>query len=1121
MNDNIKYDHCYLKDGTKFTINEYNILINKKENSNIFDGDGNKLVYCNGPIVKPYFRKKNLENLENPMTDWHKSWEDIFNDLKEKNYKHENMITKNRRADVDLNESQIIEFQNSPITIEEINNRQTDWLLVNKKIIWVINGNDTIEVTNLEHSGRVFLEFMPNEWKYKSFLNYEQIYINIKNDIYIINPNEVRSNMIDVQKPILKNDFIEMLRNKQIPLHEGNSVYQTTIYTKQQGAGNGKTYGIIQLLQDKNFSHYDTFIYLTKQHSAVHVIYEEMQDQIKRNLLPDIKFTNDDFKNKKHIIDYKYNNIDKKIIIGTFDSFNYALVTLKKEEEGHDKFQSIVNSIINNELKASNIIYANGIISLNKKMLIIGDEMQDLNQNYIKAIIKISRDRYVDFYGVGDKLQSISMEHNSFTFLVNANLTNKTIKHIIYPFTNICRRFNDNALKKFVNYLIPFNKYKIPDVEIVNNNKEDQENIIIIQGEEISNDKSIEYEINKIMDYYKLEVNNGYEAKDFLIVTPFANNNFFVDNINDSIREFWLKRTNDDTKIYSYFHKSSDCQSIDLKTSDDCTRIVSIHSSKGDGRPIVFVIGITELNLKKFSTFDKDNIIYDSLLHVAITRMKKKLYFRIEQNMDDIHEKIDNYLKETNNKKQLKPIIKISININLPKLYQPDKIKNEIFCNLKTIIIEKSPYNTFMQDCRQKEIIDLKHHITRFAIFYTSLIIQIINNMIIDNIIRDNNAFYQIYVIFLKCKDFKVKSFYNTIDYNKSKFFIDRDTYARSKFIPILEYSKDYKKYHKYSNHLSNGLQNVQKKIKELMTNKVKLKLEPIESIYLYYMMEIIKFKNYASLSISDLYDIIDIYYKEKKHKKEEYLEEHYNNNNKVAKLYKIIYEKYKDLKWNIQHKVILNSNKDYFNIVNKYNLISYNDNTVLIFYIKPQFNDLNYYEILLDSIFDTYLLKNIKKDTDNYKKYNNKKIITVVMSYDKEEPFIIDWCQNNEDLINDNKNIIKQYIKDGLYFYFNSFHKKIYSYYIYKYRELKNINYEPVHIIDEIKDDLDDDKCPSYIRDIFVNIYEKVEDEVDKEEQLKILDKYTNEEVLINILHNKLKKTIDSFLREIPDLNI
>jgi hypothetical protein len=142
-------------------------------------------------------------------------------------------------------------------------------------------------------------------------------------------------------------------------------------------------------------------------------------------------------------------------------------------------------------------------------------------------------------------------------------------------------------------------------------------------------------------------------------------------------------------------------------------------------------------------------------------------------------------------------------------------------------------------------------------------------------------------------------------------------------------------------------------------------------------------------------------------------------------------------------------------------------------------------------------------------------------MSYDKEEPFIIDWCQNNEDLINDNKNIIKQYIKDGLYFYFNSFHKKIYSYYIYKYRELKNINYEPVHIIDEIKDDLDDDKCPSYIRDIFVNIYEKVEDEVDKEEQLKILDKYTNEEVLINILHNKLKKTIDSFLREIPDLNI
>ena len=50
-------------------------------------------------------------------------------------------------------------------------------------------------------------------------------------------------------------------------------------------------------------------------------------------------------------------------------------------------------------------------------MLLIGDEMQDLHEDYMKAVIKITRERYVDFYAVGDKLQSISIEKNAFTFL--------------------------------------------------------------------------------------------------------------------------------------------------------------------------------------------------------------------------------------------------------------------------------------------------------------------------------------------------------------------------------------------------------------------------------------------------------------------------------------------------------------------------------------------------------------------------------------------------------------------------------------------------------------------------------------------------------------------------------
>ena len=58
-------------------------------------------------------------------------------------------------------------------------------------------------------------------------------------------------------------------------------IQQTKIFIKQQGAGNGKTYGVIQLLQDSKCEQYDTFIYLTKQHSAKHIIKSEIEDQKK------------------------------------------------------------------------------------------------------------------------------------------------------------------------------------------------------------------------------------------------------------------------------------------------------------------------------------------------------------------------------------------------------------------------------------------------------------------------------------------------------------------------------------------------------------------------------------------------------------------------------------------------------------------------------------------------------------------------------------------------------------------------------------------------------------------------------------------------------------------------
>ena len=100
--------------------------------------------------------------------------------------------------------------------------------------------------------------------------------------------------------------------------------------------------------------------------------------------------------------------------------------------------------------------------------------------------------------------------------------------------------------------------------------------------------------------------------------------------------EFWKDKINDNKFYkYIYLHKSDEGKSINLKESENASRILSIHASKGNGCEVVFVLGITEETLTLFSK-KKCNLVYDSLLHVAITRQKKSIYIGIEKNNDEI-----------------------------------------------------------------------------------------------------------------------------------------------------------------------------------------------------------------------------------------------------------------------------------------------------------------------------------------------------------------------------------------------------------------------------------------------------------------------------------------------------
>lgn len=994
--------------------------------------------------------------------EWHTEWQSYFND-REKTIYNDNFTTlsKRRRADVLLS-NYVIEFQNSKISIEEVEARKKDWSYCDKKIIWVINGNHTC-VVSPKNNGIFLITVEYSWWKAENFQCHDIVFFDIGGKIYIIEPNNIKSLVVQTSAPYSKDNFIKMLKEDDMRVIDKlNNKYidhRPTVHIKQEGAGNGKTYGIIQLLQNNDYRHYETFIYLTKQHSAVNVIYQELQDQTNRGDLCNINIINDNTDNKKHII--IYNNLKTrkkcKIIIGTIDSFKWTLGD--KTITGIDKFKTIVNDIIKNDIRAGKDGYihytANGV-KLNMKTLIIGDEMQDLHPEYTKALVKISIERGVDFYAVGDKLQSITNDKNAFTFLTDELKEDETIRIIRHNYKNVCRRFSDSKLIDFVNTCVPFEKYNLPQIE----NQKKKTNIKSIDffkgvwiDPNMPSHDNVDLEADKIMEKYRYEVNShNRKPSDFLFVTPFVNKNPLLDEVNTKIREFWREKCNDNTDYikYSIFHKSENGTSIDLTQSTNSTRIVSIHSSKGDGRPIVFVIGLTESALLRY-TNENESLIFNSLLHVSITRQKEKLYFRYEENGDKIYNLINKYFE--NNNKIIKPIFTKSKNVSLNKLLSHNRENNFDILFNKIISVENLD-NLSENSDGKKMLIDMQHHCIRYGVFSMLIRLYLLSNSIK---IKQNPYDEPIYQVLNKLQTIKISpvsvgEYYKSIKENYPK---------KKKVFPIIKLTNR-DKYQEYFNFFVELIERVKRFIASfLKTGLISgLDLEWIELVCLYYLMEVYDNGVFSNISIDDVYDIIDIYLKCSVKDKEMYLENHYEKIIKTEQIVSKFLKENPNLTYLLNHPIHFHGNNDDFGIYHNFELIGYNETNVVVIEIKPQFNSLNYNDVVYESIFKTFQIFKTKKDKNS--ELLNKTIKSVVLTYDNDcEPFYIEY----DKIIRNKFNDVLELYKTNMLTHFELEHNKIFNFFLYYKSMFKD---EPfmAKLINDYK--TNDKKSYEYVVDFF-----------------------------------------------------
>jgi len=1108
------FTYCFVN-GVQMSVCEY---IKNVDRPNIVCSNGHELILVNGKKNKKHFRHKN--GCDNPMTLWHYEWQLEF-PTTEICFSCKPTQNKERRADVLLNEKKILEIQHSKCEKEEIDARKHDYQLHGVEIIWLIHGNN-INVKILESANRVYLEFT-DHWKYASFTSYESIFIDIDSIIYKINPNKVKSHMIDVENGKTREEFIEALQNDQ-DIWANEEPEQCNLFIKQQGAGNGKTHGIIRMLEDEDKSHYTNIIYITKAHSAKHIIKTEFENQQQTfQYLKDVEIVEN---NKKYIIKYFNEKSQKKcqIIISTIDAFTYSIGN--KNHTYFDKFEGLIYSIIDGYIetkKCGSINFAGVSPKLNKETMLVIDEFQDVPEYYAKAIVQIMRNKYIDVFIVGDKLQSISNEKNAFTYFLENEFP--LINIVKLEPSNICRRFTHPSLVEFVNFMIPFKDYDLPEIKPYKEHKCEKKCVEFFTGKFIhptnntsDNEENIIEEVEKIMEYYTREViENERVPNDFLIVTPFTKKNPLVDALLLAINIYWNKTDEDKYVRYAIFHKSEDGSSIDLSESEDSTRIVSCHSSKGDGRNVVFIIGFNEGALNIYSQ-GSNNLIYHSLLHVGITRMKEKLYVRYENNNDDIAKKINNY-RTLDNQRDNQSYIREEMNPNI-KIRKYIKYEENSHENSYDLFHEKivdTEYEKITEPIEEKRIIDMGNHIIRYSSLFITILLEIVNKEKINN---DSKIKKQLIAILNKVCESTVVGVNNL-----KKYY----TLLEKGVIPIIKISNKGRDYKKYFNIIFEMSRHLQSKIKDLLKKKEAIILCPLECIILNYIIKIIDQKKYSDININDIYDIIDLYNDSfhdinehetclcKKHfnatqsivknKKIDdmklYLYSHFEKIDVIKNIMRLFHKKYPTINWLINHSVFYEGNNNFI-MSKQFQLIGYNEETVVIAYVKPQFNSLNYNEIIVDSIFDTHLLNNVKKNKENeisknYERFSEKKVIICVFALDKNEAYYIDWKD-------------KQFpVKERIFSFIVDKYKLETStlYIFYRYWRTHSPK-KPSEFIRFLKEEIDKESLPNYISEFILRIGFEIE--FSKHKDL-VLQNYDDREYFKEKLEETLVVSIKSYL--------
>ena len=1029
--------------------------------------------------------------------EWHNRIQNVF-EKTEIEFKciNENQI-RDRRADVVIGEHKtIIEIQHSDIDIENINGRCNDYGQHKHKIIWFIDGN-TSDINLEQLTDGNYLIIFDNSWKYKSFTyNYDFVLLDIENKIFKIPVKKVCNKMILLKewKPI---DFVvEKLKTNPNNIWnewEDDNEIKATLTVHQKGAGNGKTFGIWKSISEN--MNKELFIVVTKQHSAKSVIRKELNDQAERNefhIVDNIETFEEDVNNRKYIIEYKHNHSNRSctVIIATIDSFIYNVCS--KQNSNSNYFEGLLESLkergptkVNKH--TGSFYFAGKSLQLNKKTELWIDEAQDLNRLYFEGIVKLMLQTKIDVVIVGDKLQSLEYKINFMTCvedsIPNININGNEVK------INENRRIQVEGMAEKTNRLIYFSNYQLPEIEPKNQLKPGNEPLEVLNSPCIyageKDNKKIEDYIELIIEKVEIEVNeHNYKPEDFLFLFPIMKNNVLAVELETKLNEYWIEKYNcDDYKQYAVLHRHEDGNVIDTSLSDEASRIVTIRTSKGDGRNVVFVLGVTEASLKILTRNDEIDLLFESYLHVALTRAKRKIYFGLQKNNDKIHKRFGE-----NGLVGYKPIIN-------PKLSHDNIIQNidnnKIIDILKRNgIIDKQKEKN--KNINSNEAIDWEYHCIRRAIYLQYAIFNIFNETPKNNFKHSQLKKVLYDISNLGIIVYAPKKFFNYI--NNCKDF--------SAGLPVcdLSHKREYEKITRKIIKIIGENQNNYKNNELSIGNQT-----PLEAIIQHYCIELYTRRQYIQTSHLTIYNIVNHYEKEET-KITKLMDESKIIKEVTTRAMKQILKNNNKVEWNIEHMLMVHGNTSELQIRNKdIPIIGWDDSNVYHFIFQSDFNELNYWDTIIKICIERFIIYNTGDKGKDIVKFKNKSIKTYLFILKQNDFELFDWEFDNDSEFNDE---LKLYIKESIVRHFSTFNTGLYQYcqYIKKDTKWKELSFRSPY--DYIANEYNQEGRPVvYVRDFFKELHKL--SKTDRKEVKRITDDC---DIFTKELTEKIEDMCDTF---------